>query len=124
MKRRGFFGLLAAGVGAVALTGRKAAASVGLVPCERDLAGRAVARCYTQSPGDGKWREVPRQSLKKGDRVIMVGIDGDRLFMCTAFEADSDYQPPGVHDDALSAGSILLLEEVNLLGSGFPAPRS
>jgi hypothetical protein len=83
--RRGFLGLL--GV-ALAGVGFRTAAAVAAPETERDPRGRAVAQAFRLMP-DGCFGKVPRSALRPGDRFVLLGLDGDRLWRAEAFVVGS-----------------------------------
>jgi hypothetical protein len=47
---------------------------------------------------DGSYREIRRHDVRPGDRIIMIGQDGDRLWKAeavTALQYDPDCSPAG-----------------------------
>lgn len=80
MERRGFFALVAA---ALAVPFRKAAGYDPTV-AERGTKGDCLARVYRQGDGGHFW-EIDRRDVRAGDRVIMLGLDGKRLWRAEAF---------------------------------------
>lgn len=57
---------------------------------------------------DHTWKEIRRQETKKGDTIILLGLDDkDGIWGLDVFEAASDYQPPKSLAD-VSGGEINL----------------
>lgn len=55
------------------------------VPSEYGHYGESMAQAYKLHE-DGTYRLVPRLSLKAGDKFIVIGVDGDRLWRVCQFE--------------------------------------
>jgi hypothetical protein len=77
--RRGFLGLMGAALAGLGLRAAGAAPEP-----ERDPRGRDVAQAFRLGP-NGCFDKTPRSALRPGDRFIMLGLDGDRLWRAEAF---------------------------------------
>lgn len=91
MKRRSFFGAaLAAVAGLFGVKAFGAGPKPGRVPpTERDENGECLARLYRLGDG-GCFHEIPRDGARPGDRVIMLGIDGARIWKAEAFTVEKE----------------------------------
>lgn len=94
MKRRSFLaGLGAALAGLAGLAGlcgwktaAAASATLGTIPpTERDRHGICLARIYRRDAVSGSYHEIGRDAAKPGDRCIVIGLDGSRLWRADAF---------------------------------------
>lgn len=90
------FGGLATGVTAEAsgLPPRSVANGLPFDPTAagRDANGKAVCRIYRVA-ADGQWREIQPGDVRAGDRIVCVGQDGGRLWMCQSIDV-LDTVPP------------------------------
>lgn len=102
MKRRGFFGGLAAVAAGMGLP-RVAAAFDPTVP-SRAADGGAICRNYREG-ANGVWMEIAISDIRPGDRIIRIGQDGRRLWLCDALTV-REMVPP--HADNAMAGGVIV----------------
>jgi hypothetical protein len=121
MKRRGFFGVIAAAVGGLFGAKVRSAELTATNPVafpfdtahpdeERGLYATRIYR------NDGKqWRQIPPQLVKKGDVLIVLGIRGLTLSMCDRFTASTDWHPVEGTDGAGGSGVDLSVPQMDVL---------
>jgi len=78
-------------------------------PPERDAAGRKICRTYRRDQ-DGRFREILRSQVRRGDRIICIGQDGFRLFKCEQIDVEEIILP-----DNNDAGGVRSSASTDLL---------
>ncbi len=81
-----------------------------------------LARVFRKSP-NGKFLEIDRHDVKKGDELFLIGLDNRELYSLSSFKADSDF-----YEDGSKYGATECRESCDLLhrattGYGGPAIR-
>jgi hypothetical protein len=84
MKRRSFLGGLGAMVAGLFGCGRAAPAEYDPTIADRDKKGKCLSRIYRLAK-DGCYYEIGRGEPRPGDRCIVLGLDGKRLWSAEAF---------------------------------------
>jgi hypothetical protein len=130
MFRRSFIGRAAAAVTALFAGGvSKAAATASpafdpTVP-DRDPHGEPMAWLYRVADDDKAYR-IDRKSARPGDRVIMLGLCGDRLFKADSFTVGN--RSHATLRDGLEALDVdqsqLFLSLLSPVPTGLPLPES
>lgn len=116
MRRRSFFSAVGGAIAALFAnpTTAQAAGKDHTKPDEYDPSGEAICRIYRQVK-DGTYRQIQRSEIRVGDRILMVGQNGDRLFMCregtVAAISHEPYQNGGYVPDDSKGQRDLLMDE-------------
>ncbi len=97
MKRRTLFGAMVGLVGGLFASRAGGADPFDHTKAERDSNGKAICRVY-RADAEGVYREIDRNAIRRGDRIIMIGQDGDRLWkaeVATVGQVTPDCCPSG-----------------------------
>jgi hypothetical protein len=92
MKRRGFIGWLAASIASIfpaptagAESNDPNAAAFGKV--DLDSRGGCMAQAYRRNEDDGCFYRIGRMDVRPGDQIIMLGLDGPRIWQAQVLTA-------------------------------------